>query len=397
MGKFGDMLLGAGSAGVTSGIAGGISGGLGSLFGMIGQKRRNEIQLEQQRKLNEQAAETNYTWGEKAAESAFSRQMKMYERTYEDESPEARRKQLEEAGLSVGLMYGGGGASGGGMGSTASVPMGATGGASAGKADSPSERRAIELQQMGLGLNMQKLQSEVEVNKSIAEKNEAEAKAATASAGKTETEIGLVNVNIEKATEEIKNYQVQRDSTKLDNILKGIQVEIGERTKELNIEKIEYETGEAEYTVKNLIQRIESQNIDNEIKGRTKETVIKQYNAGLQQTMADIIVKKTQGTVNEAQAKEIAMKTWDYVQNWQIKHEGQKIDREKIATEIEKAGIIKSGMLWSAGINAVGNLLNGVINIATRGLGGMKGGAINEPYKGYPGKTWNSEVPTFND
>ena len=59
--------------------------------------------------------------------------MEMYERSYEDQSYSAMRQQVEDAGLSVGLMYGGNG-SGGGQGSTVGAPQGATGGATSGQA-----------------------------------------------------------------------------------------------------------------------------------------------------------------------------------------------------------------------------------------------------------------------
>ena len=67
MGKFSDSLL----SGLGSGLGSGLIGtGLG-LLGSIGQGRRQKKALEAQKKaqmeLNEQAAELNYQYGEKAA------------------------------------------------------------------------------------------------------------------------------------------------------------------------------------------------------------------------------------------------------------------------------------------------------------------------------------------
>ena len=59
--------------------------------------------------LNEQMALTNYTYGEKAANASDQRTRALYTDLY---SPKAKVQQLKEAGLSVGLMYGNGGASG---------------------------------------------------------------------------------------------------------------------------------------------------------------------------------------------------------------------------------------------------------------------------------------------
>ena len=156
MGWFGDALKSAGNAaadGLTGGLASGITGAIGGLFGGIGAKKRMKRQVEAQKQLNEQAAKLNYEYGEKAAENAYRRQMEMYERSYQDQSYAAMRGQMEDAGLSVGLMYGGGG-SGGAGGATTGAPQGETGGAEAGRADGPAAQQAAAIQQtqMGLGL-----------------------------------------------------------------------------------------------------------------------------------------------------------------------------------------------------------------------------------------------------
>lgn len=79
--------------------------------------------------------------------------MEMYERSYQDQSYNAMRKQMEDAGLSIGLMYGGGGTGGTG-GATTGAPQGETGGAEAGRADGAAAQQAAAIQQaqMGLGL-----------------------------------------------------------------------------------------------------------------------------------------------------------------------------------------------------------------------------------------------------
>lgn len=156
MGKFGEFLKGVGNTalnGATGGLASGISGAIGGLLGGISRKKREKRQLENQIKLNEAAAKTNYEYGEKAAQNAYKRQMEMYERSYKDQSYAAMRRQMEDAGLSVGLMYGGAG-SGGGAGAMSGAPQGATGGAHAGAADSPAAQVAADTQRAELGLNL---------------------------------------------------------------------------------------------------------------------------------------------------------------------------------------------------------------------------------------------------
>lgn len=166
--------IGAGAQSVGQ-IASGGSGILG-LFG-IGNRRRAKKQLENQIKLNEAANESNYRWGEKAAENAFKRQMEAYERSYKDQSYAAMRKQMEEAGLSTGLMYGGSG-SGGGSGFMTQAPMGQAHGANAGKADSPAEQWAMRANQIEMGLNLANLKKQGNVLDTQSSKNEADAEKA---------------------------------------------------------------------------------------------------------------------------------------------------------------------------------------------------------------------------
>lgn len=111
MGKFGEQLLNSLADGATGGISGLISGaisGIGGLLG-IGEKR----QMRNQKELQSHAAQLNYQYGEKAADNAFNRQMVAYEQSRSDNSFEAKRNQMEDAGLSVGLMYGSGAQGGG--------------------------------------------------------------------------------------------------------------------------------------------------------------------------------------------------------------------------------------------------------------------------------------------
>ena len=149
MGWFGDAL----KSGVGGGISSGIAGAIGGLIGNIGYGKRLKKQVKAQKQLNEQAAKLNYEYGELAAENAYQRQMSMYERSYQDQSYSAMRQQMEDAGLSLGLMYGSGG-NGGAGGATTGAPQGETGGAEAGRADSPAAQQAAAIQQAQLGLGL---------------------------------------------------------------------------------------------------------------------------------------------------------------------------------------------------------------------------------------------------
>ncbi len=158
MGWFGDAL----KSGLAGGLSSGLSGAVSGLFGGIGYGNRLKKQINAQKQLNEQAAKLNYEYGEKAAENAYQRQMQMYERSYQDQSYSAMRQQMEDAGLSVGLMYGGGG-SGGAGGATTGAPQGETGGAEAGRADSPADQQAAAIQQAQLGLGLVSMKKDLAI------------------------------------------------------------------------------------------------------------------------------------------------------------------------------------------------------------------------------------------
>lgn len=85
----------------------------GAMIGTIGNLAQN--QQNQQNTL--MLAEKNYQYGEQAADNAMERTLKLYN---EIDSPEAKVRQLQKAGLSPGLLLSGGGVSG----STAAGPQG---------------------------------------------------------------------------------------------------------------------------------------------------------------------------------------------------------------------------------------------------------------------------------
>lgn len=189
---------------MSTGISGAIGAGLG-LLGSIGAGRRQrkaiEAQKNAQKELNEQATSLNYEYGEKAAENAYQRQLAMYNRSYEDQSYKAMVKQMEEAGLSVGLMYGGNG-SGGGAGAMSGAPKADTGGAIAGQATSAAalmevenQRKALALQQASMAKDIQLKDAEIELKKKEADRT---GKEAAYTEALTQTENILRNAKVHK-------------------------------------------------------------------------------------------------------------------------------------------------------------------------------------------------------
>lgn len=227
MGWFGDALKSAGSAaadGLTGGLASGISGVVGGLFGGIGAKKRMQRQVDAQKQLNEQAAKLNYEYGEKAAENAYKRQMEMYERSYQDQSYAAMRGQMEDAGLSVGLMYGGGGAGGVG-GATTGAPQGETGGAEAGRADGTAAQQAAAIQQAQMGLGLVSMKKDLAMKDAqIDEINAAAAKQRAEAANITEqkiTEIQMRPIRYRELFERGKGQYIQNLEKYFEDAMEG--------------------------------------------------------------------------------------------------------------------------------------------------------------------------------
>lgn len=113
MGSFIETLKGGAAGAIVnagSSLLGGVLDGLG--IGPASQQYKRQKKLMQhQYQLNEQAAQ-----------EAFKRQLELYNLDYDKHTYAAMRKQMEDAGLSIGLMHGGGGSAGVGGGSTGSVP-----------------------------------------------------------------------------------------------------------------------------------------------------------------------------------------------------------------------------------------------------------------------------------
>lgn len=166
----GATLAGAASAGLAGAVTGGIgsivSGGLGLLGGLFG---KNKNSLKDQQKLMQQAWEyekegmgLQYNYGQQAADAEYKRNLQMWK----DTNFGAQRAEMEDAGLSVGLMYGGGGGS-------AASTAGGDGMQPSGPRMNPVE---VALQQQAMGLQLKQIEAQnrlanAETAKTLAEAN----------------------------------------------------------------------------------------------------------------------------------------------------------------------------------------------------------------------------------
>lgn len=134
-------------------------GGAGLLYGELTRERSKR----DQKIANEQTAELNYQYGEKAANNADARARAIYT---DFNSPEAKVKQLQEAGLSTAMMYSGGGGGGGSAAATT-----ASQGSGAGGQQGKTPESAMQGAQLGLMLaQIRSLNADAE-NKEVEAKN----------------------------------------------------------------------------------------------------------------------------------------------------------------------------------------------------------------------------------
>lgn len=169
------MGLGATLAGAaTSGLAGAVTGGIGSIIGgglglLGGLFKRNNNGFKNQQKLMQQAWEyekegmgLQYNYGQQAADAEYKRNLQMWK----DTNFGAQRQEMEDANLSVGLMYGNGGGQ-------AASTAGGDGMQPSGPKMNPVEA-ALQQQAMGLQLKQIEVQNRLasaETAKTLAEAN----------------------------------------------------------------------------------------------------------------------------------------------------------------------------------------------------------------------------------
>lgn len=166
----GATLTGAATSGLAGAVTGGIgsiiSGGLGLLGGLF--KRKNNG-LKNQQKLMQQAWEyekegmgLQYNYGQQAADAEYKRNLQMWK----DTNFGAQRREMEDAGLSVGLMYGNGGGQ-------AASAAGGDGMQPSGPKMNPVE---AALQQESMGLQLKQIEAQnrlanAQATKTITEAN----------------------------------------------------------------------------------------------------------------------------------------------------------------------------------------------------------------------------------
>ena len=240
------------------------------------------------------------------------------------------RAHLENANLSVGLMYGNGGAGGA---STA-------GGQGSGPGNPGTNAVGMGLQAKALELQNKQIESQIALNMATAEKTASEAKKIAG------VDTKQAEANTENLIQATNNEKIRRGLI-LANI--RYQDAMEELTRnQADAKKLEF--GQIVQSIKNLEKaweqldaNIEGIKMDNKVKRETIETMVKQAQANLQKTMAEILTEKTKGQVNAAIINDITSqintRAEQMAQQWRrIKIEGgnYELNKAKFETEADK-------------------------------------------------------------
>lgn len=306
-----------------------IGAGIGLAGSILGRKQQNDDQremMELQAKLNQQQAQYN---------------QKLAKDMWNYTSFPNQVKKMKDAGLNPALIYGTGGQGG--------STSGAGQASGVGLSDAKGMQTGIAIQ--GMGLELANLASQVELNKSQAEKNRAEAEK-TAGIDTQVQQTTMENLIAQTANEKVKKGLIYADT----------------RFKDALEEVTRAKVDEVGWNIKNLMKSLEladrniqATDLDNELKERTMESNVKQAEETLKNTMADTLVKFSQGKLNKVQTEAIAEQVkqgWSSIgiqmtekeQGWQqLEQNAEKIMNElklgEKGLDIQQQNVIKDYIL----------------------------------------------------
>ena len=169
--------------------------------------------------------------------------------------------------------------------------------------------------------------SQIDLNNSQAEKNRADA-------NKTKgVDTDLQNANIEYIVAQTANEKVKKGLIYANTRLLDAQEELQRITVNYTKQKadeVRWNIKLIEKEVDRLTKEIDGLDLDNEFKKETLKNRITQTALAIQQAIADIALKGSQGRLNDAEAKAIPEKILQVWSEIGIKQEGVDISREQM-------------------------------------------------------------------
>lgn len=346
--KVGDVFKSVGK-GIVSMIPGmGISVASNAIGGAMSAK---DAKRQHQYDLEKMATQHGYNIESQKLGQQFNKEMWDYT-NYENQ-----KKHLEAAGLNPALLYG----MGGGGGATAAGAQGMSAGIASG------HEMGIKQQGRGMGLQAAAIASQIDLNKSQAEKNRAEAKKTSG------VDTNLQNANIDYVIAQTSNEKIKRGLILANTRLLDAQEELQRTTVDYTKQKtdeVRWNIKLIEKEVNRLSKEIDGLDLDNQFKKETLQNRIKQTALVLQQAIADIALKGSQGRLNDAEAKAIPEKMLQMWAEIGIKQENVEVSREQVENYAQD--IANRLHLGEKGLDIqeqklIIDCITGLLNIAVQG------------------------------
>jgi len=307
------------------GLIGDITGGVSTVYGMLTANSRRKQQMADQTKLMEIQQQNQMALNKQGQQLA--------QENWDYTNAENQVKHYENAGLNVGLMYGGNGAGG-------TLSSGSGGGATGGTAPTP-ENPGI------MGIQLAQLQSQVELNKALANKANAEA----TKTGGVDTESTIASTGLTK---------MNTENAKLESQLRSQGLEVTLDTLIANRDKAVAESSSA----------ITNANVS----ASTKESQINKINSEAANEAFKLTLMQADKNLTEEKTRAI---TQELAQEWErLSIELDKVGIGKMNNAIQEFTAKMNARLGTqnlemrrieAGLNAAGKILNKGVNINDSG------------------------------
>ena len=317
----------------------------GAAIGGISQKKTEKRQYAHEKEM----MGLQFSYNEKMAQNNQQRAKDMWDYT----NLENQVKHAKNAGLSVGLLYGQGGAQG------ASTSGGSGSGVSGG-----TNAVATGLQAKAMGLQLAQLASQVALNEAQAEKTKAEAEKTKG----VDTE--EVKANIESLIAETQNKQEQRGLIAAQSKLADAQEELAKANTNFTYAKadeVSWNIFNLQKGIEKLGQELAGLKIDNAKKKAVYDTEIEQAKTLLKQMAANVLKTQADIKVTEMEAdnivSEIQTRAAQVAQGW------KGIAKDYNAQRLEAQKIVNAMNLGSRGLDQQGvkmliDFVIGFMNVA---------------------------------
>lgn len=281
--------------------AGAIAGGVLGLFSGDSGKKDKKL-MKQAWEYEKEGMGLQYQYNNQMAENNQKRNKELWDYT----NFENQRRHLEQAGLSVGLMYGNGG-----------TMQASTSGGQGSGVQKPGNPTEAAIQSKALGIQMQQMQSQTALNAASAAKQMAEAE-----------KIKGVDTDAVKAS--IDNIIAQTNNEEAKNGLIYAQKRAAEIEADLNnanIEEIGWNIKNIEKNLNMIDENITAAKINNEVAEATKANQIEMAQLNVLNAMKDAILKESQSKLTEEQAKAIVAQIAQGWEGLDIQKGGQTLQK----------------------------------------------------------------------